>query len=156
MDGNASRVIGTAALITVGVGSLNSLYKNKKPPSMRFLIGSGAAFVILSAIGEGEPEVAKALAVAMAATVVIGDGGGVLSYMNGHGELDTKKPNPQTADDNSPLFSSADLYEGQEGPFTPDPSSNSDYDGKYGYDSSVVAVRTTTYRPDTITLIPGL
>lgn len=117
---------------------------------MRFLIGSGAAYVILSAIGEGEPEVAKALAVAVAVTTVIGDGGGVLSYIS-NGELDTsKKKNPNGAGEVDPLTSSAELYEGYSGPLTPEIPEPAHFD------NSVAQVRTTTYRPDSVGSIPGL
>src|SRR6266487_2317050 len=109
MEGNTSRVIGTAALISVGVGTLNSFYKTKKPPSLRFFVGSGAAFVILSAIGEAEPEVGKALAVAVAVTMIFGEGNGALAYLNHHGETDTTPPKSE-AGETSPLVSSADEY----------------------------------------------
>ena len=88
---DAQRVIATSALISVGVGSANSLAKQQKLPSARFLIGSGVAFLALSALAEAEPEVAKALAIAVLTTVLIGQGDGVLSYLNQHGELDTQR-----------------------------------------------------------------
>lgn len=153
MDSSTSRVIGTAAIISVGVGTLNSFWKHKKPPSARFLIGSGAAYVILSAIGEGEPEVAKALALAVATTVVLGDGGGILSYIN-KGEIDTKKQNPnKDAEDGAPLVSSADLYEGADvETFTP-----SEPDGdQWLYPSSTVKIMPQVFVNDTITPIPGI
>jgi hypothetical protein len=87
----AQRVIATSALISVGVGSANSLAKQHKLPSARFLIGSGVAFLALSALAEAEPEVAQALAIAVLSTVLIGQGDGVLSYLNQHGEIDTQK-----------------------------------------------------------------
>lgn len=158
MDGNASRVIGTAALISVGVGTLNSFWKDKKPPSMRFLIGSGAAYVILSAIGEAEPEVAKALAVAMAVTVTLGDGGGVLSYIS-KGEIDTKKKNPNSAaEDGAPLVSSADLYEGAEvASFTPDEEDEGHSDSsQWLYPSSVAKIQPQVFVRDSLTPIPGI
>lgn len=158
MDTNTSRIIGTAALISVGVGTLNSFYKSKKPPSARFLIGSGAAFVILSAIGEGEPEVAKALAIAVATTTVLGDGGGVLSYIN-NGEIDTKKSNPLSAEDGTALVSSADIYGGETGPFTPETPDDLEEFQEHGaelYPSSVVVIRPKPFLNDTIGLIPGM
>jgi hypothetical protein len=87
-----SKVIGTAGIISVGVGTANSYIKNDRPPSFRFLIGSGVAYLGLSALSEVEPEVAKGLAIAIATTVLLGDGGGVLSYIATHGETDTQKP----------------------------------------------------------------
>lgn len=86
----ANRVIATAGLISVAVGSVNAIGKNKRLPSAKFLIGSGMAFLLLSAMSEAEPELASAFAVAIATTVVIGEGGGVLTYIN-DGEIDTRK-----------------------------------------------------------------
>jgi hypothetical protein len=93
MASDAHKVVASAALISVGVGSANAVFKNQKPPSSRFLIGSGVAFLILSMMADGEPELAKGLAIAVASTVVLGEGGGVLSYIN-HGEMDTTKKSP--------------------------------------------------------------
>lgn len=88
---NESKVIGTCAVVVIGVGTANSLGKHKRLPSARFLIGSSMAFLILSALSEGEPEVAKALALAVTTTVVLGQGDGLFSYVNQHGETDTAK-----------------------------------------------------------------
>jgi hypothetical protein len=97
MDSSTSRMIGTAAVIAVGVGSANAVLRDKRLPSAKFLIGSGVAFLTISALAEAEPEVAKALAGAVATTVVLGEGGGVLSYFD-TGEMDTKKrPAPSSA-----------------------------------------------------------
>lgn len=85
-----NRVIATAGLIAVAVGSINAIAKNQKLPSARFLIGSGVAFLIISAMADAEPELAQAFAIAICTTVVLGDGGGVLSYIN-NGEMDTAK-----------------------------------------------------------------
>lgn len=150
MESSASRVIGTAALISVGVGTINSFAKNKRPPSVRFLIGSGAAFVILSAIGEGEPEVAKALALAVATTVVIGEGGGVLSYLN-DGEIDTtrkNKKNPNGADE-AYSHSSAELYES-------DPVELAEPETADVWPSSVAAIHKQPFVLDLIAPIPGV
>lgn len=83
------RLIATSAIISVGVGTVNSVVKYGRPPSMRFLIGSGVAYLALSALAEGEPEVAKALAIAIASTVVLGQGDGLFSYVNKYGEANT-------------------------------------------------------------------
>jgi hypothetical protein len=85
-----NRVIATAGIIAISVGSVNAIAKDKRLPSSRFLIGSGVAFLILSALSEAEPELAQAFAVAICTTVVLGEGGGVLSYIN-NGEMDTQK-----------------------------------------------------------------
>lgn len=85
-----NRVIATAGLVAVAVGSVNALGKNKRMPSTKFLIGSGVAFFLLSVLAEVDQELANALAVAVAVTVVFGEGGGVLSYIN-NGEMDTAK-----------------------------------------------------------------
>lgn len=157
METGTSRVIGTAMLLSVGVGTLNSFYKTKKPPSIRFLIGSGAVFVVLSAIGEGEPEVAKALSVAVATTVVLGDGGGVLSYLNQHGETDTTRPKSE-AETNSPLRSSADLYNSEEGPYVPETGDLAEFQehGSFAYSGSITKIQPPVFVPDVIGLFPGM
>jgi stage V sporulation protein SpoVS len=88
----AQRTIATAAVISVGAGSLNAVVKDKRLPSARFLIGSGVAFFLISALAEAEPETAQALAIAVTVTVLLdsGDGGGVLSYFN-TGEMNTER-----------------------------------------------------------------
>lgn len=88
---DAQRVVATCGLLAVATGSVNSLAKQKRLPSTRFLIGSGVAFLILSALAEAEPDVAKALSIAVLSTVLLGQGDGVLSYLNQHGEIDTSK-----------------------------------------------------------------
>lgn len=87
---DAHKVIATAGMISVGVGTINSFHKGH-PPSAQFLIGSGTAFLVISALAEAEPEVAQAIALAVMTTVLLGEGGGVLSYINKRGEVDTKK-----------------------------------------------------------------
>lgn len=91
---DAQKVIATAGLISVSVGSANSVIKYKRPPSTRFLIGSGIAFLVLSAMGNTESlgEVAKGLAVGVMTTILLGEGGGVLTYFIGERESDTRKP----------------------------------------------------------------
>lgn len=91
---DTKRVVGVAALITVGVGTANSYLKEKKPPSTRFLIGCGMTFLVLSAMSEfptGE-EIAKGLALGVMSTVLLsGEAGGLLAYID-HGEFNTKPP----------------------------------------------------------------
>lgn len=94
---DVQRVIATCGLLSVTVGSVNSIAKDKQLPSARFLIGSGVAFLLLSALAEGEPEVAKALSIAVLTTVLIGQGDGVLSYINHRGEIDTAQRFTPTA-----------------------------------------------------------
>lgn len=88
---DTKRVIGVAALVTVGVGTANSMLKEQRPPSTRFLIGCGMTFLVLSAMAEfptGE-EVAKGLALGVMTTVLLsGDAGGLLAYID-KGEFDT-------------------------------------------------------------------
>jgi hypothetical protein len=90
----SQKAVVTCGVLTVGVGSLNSVAKQKELPSARFLIGAGVAFTLLSFLAEAEPEVAQALAVAVLVTVLLGEGDGVLSYLNQRGELDTSKKQP--------------------------------------------------------------
>lgn len=124
------RVIAACALIAVSVGSANKITKDKSLPSTRFLIGSGVAFLILSAMadmGEGAAEVAKGLAAGIMTTVVLGDGGGLLSYID-HGEVDTQKrsrPAPTPPRSRDTVFVHPKSHGG-------------------------------TFRPDTLTAFPGL
>lgn len=125
---------------------------------MRFLIGSGAAYVILSVIGEGEPEIAKALAFALATTVILGDGGGVLSYLNSSkNETDTTKK--AVSDDVAPVASSAEDYPAVTGPFTPPTSptllEQFQEDSDYGYSGSLDKIQPQQFRPDRVGFIPG-
>lgn len=85
------KVIATAGIISVGVGSANAVLKHKRLPSYKFLVGSAIAYLLLSAMGNTEAmgEVAKGLALGVMTTVVLGEGGGVLSYIAGDGEMDT-------------------------------------------------------------------
>jgi len=87
------KVIATAGLVSVGVGSANAVLKYKRLPSWKFLVGSAFAFMILSAMGQGETtgEVAKGLALGVMTTVLLGEGGGLFSYVAGDAEVDTAK-----------------------------------------------------------------
>lgn len=90
---NEQKIVATAGLVSVAVGSANSIVKYKRPPSSRFLIGSGVAFLVLSAMGQSESlgELAKGLALGIMTTILLGEGGGVLSYFAG-AEMDTQAP----------------------------------------------------------------
>lgn len=91
---DAGKVVGVAAVVTLAVGSTNSILKEKRPPSGRFLIGTGVAFCILAAMAEfdGSDELAKGLALGVMTTVILsGEAGGLLSYID-TGELKTTKP----------------------------------------------------------------
>lgn len=101
MPANNQTIIATAAVVSVGVGSANSVFKYKKPPATRFLIGSGVAFLLLSAMANSDTlgEIAKGLALGIMSTILLGDGGGVLSYFAGEAEMNTKKPNGGTQTD---------------------------------------------------------
>lgn len=84
------RVLATSAIIALGIGSINSIAKYKRPPSARFVLGTGAAFFALSVLAEAEPDLAKAFGVAIASTVVLGQGDGLFSYINKYGEANTQ------------------------------------------------------------------
>lgn len=90
MASDAHKVVATAGLISVGVGSANAVFKDHRPPTAKFLIGSGVAYLVLSVLADASPDLAKGLAIGVATTVVMGEGGGVLSYIN-TGEMDTAK-----------------------------------------------------------------
>jgi len=93
------KIVGVCALLAVSVGAANSVFKNKRLPSSRFLIGSSVAFLILSAMSETDTgsELAKGLAMGIATTVVLGEGGGLLSYLDGRGETDTQRDTKRRA-----------------------------------------------------------
>lgn len=93
MSSTNQKVIATAGLVSVGVGSANAVLKYHRLPSFKFLVGSAFAFMILSAMGQGETtgEVAKGLALGVMTTVLLGDGGGLFSYVAGDAEVDTAK-----------------------------------------------------------------
>lgn len=91
-----NKVIPTSALIVLAVGSVNSIARNKRLPSTRFLIGTGVVFLILSALSDLlDEQVANSLSIAVAVTVVLGEGDGVFSYVNRHGEADTSAKTPK-------------------------------------------------------------
>jgi hypothetical protein len=99
----AHRVIAASAVITFGIGFANSVFKNKKLPEMRFFIGLGVLYLALSALAEKEPEIANAFGIAVATTAVLGQGDGILTYLQGHpGELDTRKPTTANAPRRTP------------------------------------------------------
>lgn len=111
MTGNdAQKFVIVSATLTFGIGTLNSLIKNNTLPSARFLIGSGVVYVALSAMAEGEPEIAKGLAMAVLTTAMLGNGQGVLTYLEGRGELDTTRPaGPKSGAQVAPRTSSQPL-----------------------------------------------
>lgn len=134
---NTQRIIATAGIVSVGVGSLNSVAKNKRPPSSRFLIGSGIVYLALSMFANVSGEVAKGLAIGIMTTVLLGDGGGVLSYLDGTGETDTRKPTK--AKTPTPTYSDRVRAPGSNvaGPAKP-------------------LALTQPYRPDTVPAYPGI
>jgi hypothetical protein len=87
------RVVASAAIISVGVGSANAVLKYHRLPSHRFIVGSGLSYLILSAMAQGEAsgEIAKGLALGVMTTILLGDGGGLFSYIAGDAETDTAK-----------------------------------------------------------------
>lgn len=87
------RVVASAAIISVGVGSANAILKYHRLPSHRFIVGSGLSYLLLSAMAQGEAsgEIAKGLALGVMTTILLGDGGGLFSYIAGDAETDTAK-----------------------------------------------------------------
>lgn len=85
MSAKSKSVMLGAIVISMVVGSLNSVYKNGKLPGMRFWFGNGIMFLMLSFLGAFEEEVAKNIAIAIAVFVVIGEGGGVIDHFLGKG-----------------------------------------------------------------------
>lgn len=83
-----------AAVLTFGIGILNSIYKRGRLPSFRFFVGNSILWLMLLSLDEFQPEIANALGIGVASFVVLGDGGGVLSHYlePGRGnEFDTQK-----------------------------------------------------------------
>lgn len=134
---NTQRIIATAGIVSVGVGSLNAVSKYKRPPSSRFLIGSGIVYLALSMFANVSGEVAKGLAIGIMTTVLLGDGGGVLSYLD-TGEVDTRKPAKAKGD--TPTYSDRVRAPGSRvaGPAIP------------------VAGNTQPYKRDTVPGYPGV
>lgn len=87
------RVVASAALISVGVGSANAVLKYHHLPSHKFIVGSGLSYLLLSAMAQGEAsgEIAKGLALGVMTTILLGDGGGLFSYIAGDAEVNTTK-----------------------------------------------------------------
>lgn len=138
---DAQKIIATAGIVSVGVGSANAVLKHKRPPSSKFLIGSGVAYLGLSALAQGQPDVAQGLALGIMTTIVLGEGGGVLSYLDERGETDTQKAKKPKDDEigapfNNPARPLEDIGGG--GDF-PEPDSMNG-----------------AYRPDTVPGFPGL
>jgi hypothetical protein len=91
MAGNqeqSKNVVLISALLVFALGWFNS-EKEGKAPSARFLIGAGVTFTLLSFLADFSPQAANALAMAIATTALFSEGGGVLTYLNKEGELDT-------------------------------------------------------------------
>jgi hypothetical protein len=84
----SKNVVLIAALLVFGLGWFNS-EKEGKAPSAKFLIGAGITFTLLSFLSDFSPAAANALALAIATTALFGEGGGVLTYLNKEGDLDT-------------------------------------------------------------------
>lgn len=100
MASDTQKVIATAGLISVGVGSANAVFKFKRRPSTRFLIGSGIAYLILSAMGNSDTlgEIAKGLALGIMTTIIMGEGGGLASYFLEKEAEDTRRPGADRED----------------------------------------------------------
>jgi hypothetical protein len=130
----AQRVLLICAVITVAVGTMNAYLKHKRPPTARFLIGSGVAYFLLSALSEVEPDIAKGLGTGVMTTVLLsGDASGLLSYID-TGEFDTsakKKPSAPTRNTHQRERSSA-------------------------VQTTQTAPNTKQYRSDTVAATPGL
>lgn len=89
MSAKSKSVMLGAIIVSMIVGSLNSLYKTGKLPGMRFWFGNGILFLMLNFLGAFEEEVAKNIAIAIAVFVVIGEGGGVIDHFLGKGTAST-------------------------------------------------------------------
>lgn len=133
MAADTKKIIGVAAIVTVGVGTANAYLKDQKPPSTRFLIGVGMTFFILSAMSEfptGD-EIAKGLAMGVMTTVLLsGEAGGLLAYID-KGEMNT---NPKKKEEQNP--EQRDRPQVQRTVHVVNPLGN--------------------FRPDTIAAIPGI
>lgn len=89
------KIIVSSMVFVFALGVLNSVRKDHKLPSARFLIGTGILFSGLSLLSEAQPDLAKGLALTVATTAFVGQGDGVLTFLQDRGELDTRrKPAP--------------------------------------------------------------
>lgn len=96
MSPRTRNIISGALVITLLIGSLNSVYKYKRLPNLRFFFGTGVLYLFLTGLGEFEEELSKSIAVAILVFVAVGEGGGVLDHFIGAGSskttLDTTPP----------------------------------------------------------------
>lgn len=95
--GKASKVVGVSMVLTVTVGVLNSLAKEEKLPSARFIVGSGVVWMVLSGLADVEPEIAAPLSIAILTTSLFSKEPGVLEFLNKRGEVTPTTPDNTAA-----------------------------------------------------------
>lgn len=95
-SGTAHRIVLLSAVGTFGIGWFNAAKKGNSIPSKRFIVGCGVTFTLLSFLSDVQPDVAGAFSGAMLTTVAFNEGGGILKYMNGNGEVTTPNPPSKT------------------------------------------------------------
>lgn len=100
----AHRVIAVSGTVALGAILVTTAKDKKELPGARFWIGSGVAYLLLSALAEVEPDVASAFGIAILTTVLIGEGNGVLSYIATRQQIDTSK-NPSRSQGWTPKIS---------------------------------------------------
>lgn len=103
MSDKAKATIGSCIIVVMLLGTLNSVYKSKKLPGLRFYIGNGVLWILLTMFGRVEEELTKSVAVAIAVFAVLGEGGGILDHFLGKGASSTTLDTTPKEDDRQPV-----------------------------------------------------
>lgn len=93
---SSHKVVLISAMFVFGLGWFNA-EKQGKNPSGKFMIGAGLTFTALSFLADFSPQMANALALAITTTALFSEGNGILSYINGGGELNTPSAKDEKA-----------------------------------------------------------
>lgn len=75
--------------VIAGITGVVNAGKDGHLPSAKFLIGGGIVFTVLAGLADVEPELAAPLAIGVVTTMLLGEGNGILEYLNQRGEIDT-------------------------------------------------------------------
>lgn len=89
MSDKAKATITSCILVVIVVGTLNNLYKKNSLPGLRFYLGNGILYFLLTMFGTAEEELTKNIAIAIAVFAVLGEGGGVIDHFMGKGAANT-------------------------------------------------------------------
>ncbi len=87
-DAKGKNLIVLSAIITLGLGFLNSYLVKRKNPRIRLFIGAMILYLGLTAWAEFDAKTAGYFAVLIMITALLMEGGGVLNYLMGRGTHD--------------------------------------------------------------------